>query len=231
MKISCILTSYNRPRMIHDALRSVAEQSHHDYQLIVIDDSDGFDIREAVNGYSFQELALVHNAVTHYDVVSQNRISINCNTGLDLALGELICYLCDDDYYYPNWFSDASRFFEEHPEVMIGFGKLSYHSGSDAAFSYDREGVRFFGHPISDPFYVLDHNQVIHRRFPTSPRWNESTERVVIDAPDAFFWRELSKNHLFYPIDAYAVVKRLHGKNLQSILDLHRAGKVMGLRE
>ena len=46
--ISCILSSYNRPRMVRDALNSVARQIYRRYELIVVDDSDAFDIRDVV---------------------------------------------------------------------------------------------------------------------------------------------------------------------------------------
>ena len=165
MRVSCILTSYNRPRMIRDALDSVARQTHPDYELIVVDDSDAFDIHEMVRAFRFPAVRVIRNAPRAEAVRTQNRLPMNCNIGLKHASGDLVCYLCDDDFYYPEWFEQASLFFSARPEVSVAFGKLSIHRGTDAVFPYERGRTHFFDHPIDDPFYRLDHNQVMASPF------------------------------------------------------------------
>ncbi len=231
MKITCILSSYNRPRMVRDALKSISDQTHRDYEVIVVDDSDQFDIRPVVEEFGFADFSVIHNSVSPQDVARQNRVAINCNAGLRKATGDLICYLCDDDYYYSDWFKEAAAYFTSNPGITVAFGKLSYHHGTDMLFSYDRENVRFFPHPVREPFHQLDHNQVMHRRFSAPIFWDESPEWAAINSPDGYFWNRLASQYLFFPIDAYAAVKRIHSLNLQRIIDVHRAGKARPLRE
>ena len=165
------------------------------------------------------------------DIRTQNRLPRNCNVGLHHASGDLVCYLCDDDYYYPEWFEKASGYFSAHPEVSVAFGKLSIHRRTDVCFPYERGRTLFYDDPIANPFYRLDHNQVMHRHLGARFRWNESMDREVLDAPDAFFWDTLATAYLFHPVDAFAAVKRRHSKNLQAILDAHLDGSATGLRE
>jgi spore maturation protein CgeD len=230
MDVSCILTSYNRPRMIRDALNSVARQTHPHYELIIVDDSDSFDVDEVVREFGFPAVRVIRHAPGAEDIRTQNRLPMNCNVGLEHASGDLISYLCDDDYFYPEWVEKAACFFSAHPEVSVAFGKLSIHRGTDAFFPYEQGRTLFYDHPIADPFYRLDHNQVMHRHFGARFRWNESMDREVLDAPDAVFWRSLAKAYLFHPLDAFAAVKRMHSKNLQKILDAHLDGSATGLR-
>ncbi len=231
MRISCILCSYNRPTMILDALDSILSQTHQDYEVIIVDDSDLFDIHATVSKYPFPKVTVLHNAVSEAEVARQNRLAINCNAGLRAAKGDLVCFLGDDDYYYKDWFRSAAHHFTSHPDISAAFGKLSYHVGSECCFPEDREEVRFFPYPVIDPFRKLDHNQVIHRRFDPAFVWNECADRANMDSPDGFYWREIARHYVFHPIPRFAAVKRIHRKNLQRILDTHRAGKEGRLRE
>jgi hypothetical protein len=79
---------------------------------------------------------------------------------------------------------------------------------------FDMSGKMIWpGSVVTKPFERLDHNQVIHRRFRPFIRWPESFATVT--NPDAHYFVALAEQHPFYPIDAYAAIKRIHDKNLQ----------------
>ena len=228
MKVSCILASYNRPNWVRQAIGSVAAQTHKDYQLIVIDDSTIFKVSDAVKEFPLTEVKVVHFDVKTEDRRKKNRLSININHGLKLATGGLVCYLGDDDYYYPDWFRSASDFFESAPSIHAGFGKLRYTRSRER--EYPKEGeIRFFETPLKDPYCRLDHNQIIHRRFTPPVPWDEALHTV--SAPDGLFMRAVGAKYPFHPIHAFAAVKRLHDKNLQQAVPEYRAGKLEGPRE
>ncbi len=216
LKISCVLTSYNRPMFVRQALRSVEAQTYRNFELIVLDESDPeiLDILEAVSSLKMPLVKINVSEVSPEERSKTNRLGISINRGLMMAEGDLICYLADDDFLFPTWFEEAVKFFEAHPEVQNGFGSLHYTSCREMRFD-QTTGVRFFDSPVSDPFGKLDHNQVMHRKgrtlWPTGPE--------TIKEPDGHFFRELSKNGPFHPIPgAAATVKRLHEKCLQKSL-------------
>lgn len=228
MKISCILTSFNRPTFVRDALKSVADQTHKDYELFVMDDSNQMDIGPIVKEFSFTEVHVHHEDVTPEGRASVNRLSVNINKALRLAKGDLVCFLADDDYYFPEWFERANAHFEKHPDQHVGFGILKY--------SYDREvdlrdsgEIRFWDQVIIAPFGQLDHNQVMHRRFDPPKKWNEGIGTAM--NPDAWYWNDIAMVHPFHPIVAWAAVKRIHEKNLQNHISELQAAKLNDLRE
>jgi glycosyltransferase involved in cell wall biosynthesis len=231
MKISCILVSYNRPRWVRQAIKSVSDQTHKDYQLVVIDESDVFDIHEAVKEFPLTQCDVRKYEVTQAQRRSQNRLSMNLNVGVGIADGGLFCFLADDDYFYPTWFEQASAFFDSHPDVQAGFGKLVYSDSPDMVFTTEPAPVnlRFFKGPIRDPFNKIDHNQGIHRRFTPAFKWPENLGAV--GGPDAYYYRDIGKQHLFHAIDAWAAVKRVHAKNLQACMGEYECGSISGLRE
>lgn len=229
MRITCILASFNRPTWIQHSLASVAAQTHKDYELVIIDESDSFDVHSVVRRFGFPKVHVVHHDVTPEERAKINRLSVNINEGLRMATGALICYLADDDFYYPGWFEAASRFFEVNPQVGAGFGKLTYSNSRDLVYPKDSK-VLFPDGIIGDPFCRLDHNQIAHRRLQPPIEW--PTDRSTLTAPDGLFMREVGKRYPFHPIHAFAAVKRAyHGKNLQQSVDVYNAGHMSGPRE
>jgi glycosyltransferase involved in cell wall biosynthesis len=228
MRISCLLLSYNRPRLIRQALRSVAEQGYSNYELILLDESTLFDASEVLREFEFSNVKVRKFHATPLERSTQNRIGTKLNEGLSLATGDLVCYLCDDDYYFPGWFEAAARFFEDRPEVQVGYGRLVHSHSQNYVFQVDGAHEIFPGIRISKPGKVLDHNQVIHRRFSPPYLWPLGTH--TIESPDGYYWSELAREHVFYPIDAMAAVKRLHELALSRTIQQGR-NDFEGLRE
>jgi glycosyltransferase involved in cell wall biosynthesis len=211
--ISCILTSSDRPTLVLQALESIERQTHRDYELIVVDDSAHLDIHRAMRHFRFPSVQIHHFDVASGARSTVNRLGVNINFALTKASGDLIAYLCDDDYFFNDWFEKAAAFFHDNPQALQGFGSLIYSKSMHMDFSQSGS-VRWFDRPVSDPKGKLDHGQVIHRRRIIPVKWPEAKETT--NDSDGLFFRELSRQGVFYPIHASAVVKRLHGKNLQS---------------
>ena len=231
MKVTCIIASFNRPTWVRQAIASVAQQTHKNYQLIVADESDVFDIEEAVAEFALTEVVVRKSPVEPAQRRMQNRLSIKCNLGLSLATGDLVCFLCDDDYLYPEWFAHASAFFDANPNVGAGYGRLIYHDSREMVYPENPApvNVRFFPGVLTDPFDKLDHNQGIHRRLDPPCKWPE--DPGTIGGPDAYYYREVSRRYKFHAIDALAAVKRVHKKNLQSGVAEYMDGTMDVVRE
>lgn len=228
LKITCILTSYNRPHWLRHALRSLELQTYRNFELLLFDDSTLFDAAEAAAESDIPGLRVIRNRVGPEERRRVNRLGVNINSGLRLAKGDLICYLADDDYYYPTWFEDAARFFSERPDVVVAYGKLGYSNSSK--MDYHLTGpIRWPGHVVAEPFERLDHNQVMHRRLDPAVPWPEDIS--TLKNPDAHYFRSLSAKYLFHPVRAFAAVKRVHNKNLQMTAEDILAGRGEGLRE
>lgn len=215
--------------MILDALASVAEQTHKDYELLVYDDSNAFDIEKTVAGFSFPAVQVVHSDLTAQQRRHRCRLSVNCNAGLQAMIGDVVVFLCDDDFYFPGWFAAVSEYFETNSSVHAAFGKLWYLASAKKRFEVGGRGL-FYDKPIQDPYGKLDHNQVAHRRFRAPFKWPEEFDKC--SAPDGhYFQRIAAAGHTFHPIAADAVVKRLHSKNLQKNIKEIGSASGEGLRE
>lgn len=228
MKISVIIASYNRPTFLRQALKSVVDQSHKDYQLVVVDDSTKMNIFEIMPEFHFTESVVIHEQVSATARAKSNRLGVNINAALEHVTGDAIVYLADDDYYFPGWFEAVSKYFETHPDVKVGFGILKYSESREMDLA-EYGGIRFWNEVVNPSERLLDHNQVAHRRFDPPVKWQEGLGTE--SNSDYWFFMQLATKHEFHPINSWAAVKRLHGKNLQNHIPLYQSGKMDDLRE
>ncbi len=213
--------------MLREALKSIADQTHRDYQLIVVDDSSRINAFDAVREFDFPESRVIHERVSPEERAQVNRLGVNINKGLRHATGDVITYLADDDAYFPGWFAAVSDHFEKHPDHQVAFGVLKY-CRDEIDFSETGE-TRFWDETIYDPMGKLDHNQVIHRRFDPPVKWLENLGSETNS--DGWFFNQLAISHPFHPISSWAAVKRIHSKNLQGSVSLYQSGQMSDLRE
>ncbi|MEX0780774.1 MAG: glycosyltransferase family A protein [Balneolales bacterium] len=95
MLVSVIIPTYNRAYLIKDAIDSVLNQSYHDIELLVIDDSSTDSTAEIVQSYNDERVKYLLNTRTKGAQGARN-------TGLYKARGEWIALLDSDDIWLPN---------------------------------------------------------------------------------------------------------------------------------
>ena len=88
MKFSIIIPAYNSAGYIHNALDSIAEQSFKDYELIVVCDSCTDNTEQIAKEYG------ARTAAVHY-----HRDGLTRNRGIEMARGEWILFMDDDDWF------------------------------------------------------------------------------------------------------------------------------------
>jgi glycosyltransferase involved in cell wall biosynthesis len=89
--VSVIVPTYNRPKMLERALRSIQAQSVQDYEIIVVNDA-GEDVSEIVAKF---------DKASYYEHEENKGLAGSRNTGLDHATGKYVCFLDDDDVLFP----------------------------------------------------------------------------------------------------------------------------------
>ncbi|WP_208976565.1 glycosyltransferase [Methylotuvimicrobium buryatense] len=94
--VTVVMPTKNRPELLQYALKSIIEQVYDNWQAIVINDG-GCDVGPLV-----EAIDQGRNKIHYIHLPSSKGHAAARNVGLELAQGEIITYLDDDDMYFPN---------------------------------------------------------------------------------------------------------------------------------
>jgi len=115
-KVTVLISTYNRPDYLREAVQSVVDQTLTDWELLVMNDG-GVDVAEVINSFGDPRIRYFHDEI--------NRgLPCRFNFGLREARGEYIAYLGDDDLFYPNHLEVLARALDENPEVEVSYSDL-----------------------------------------------------------------------------------------------------------
>jgi glycosyltransferase involved in cell wall biosynthesis len=89
MLVSVIMPTYNYGRFIGAAIESVLQQTHEDFELLIVDDGSSDETHDAVAGFTDGRIM--------YQRVTNGGVSRARNVALDRARGEAVSFLDADD--------------------------------------------------------------------------------------------------------------------------------------
>lgn len=225
--VSVILTSYQRPNLVQEAIRSVLGQTYRNLELIIGDDNSGLQtwnsILHTVNGD--KRASFFTTDIKDEDRPKKCRYAVVINQALERARGEFVSYLTDDDLYYPYRLERMIEAFKKNDDAFVVYGSQRIRMMSNA-WQVTSEGVRSTIGVTKQPECRVDHNSFMHRRVClesiSRPYWPEEPECWING--DAHFFSKLT--HLggfaFYPVEGEPLDEhRWHFEGVQGRLVRH----------
>ena len=163
-KVTVILTSYNKPGMVGKAIESVLSQTFKDFELIICDDNSNDETKAVIRSYmSDPRLVYLQSNVKEEARREKCRYAFMINQALNIAKGEYITYLCDDDIFYPKRLKIMSRVLDEDTEKNIVYGKQKIVRLSGRILGVTT-GIRETVGVTWDAGGKVDHNSIMHRK-------------------------------------------------------------------
>ncbi len=111
-KVSTVVLSYNRPKMLRQALGSIK----HTDEIVLTDDGSDFDAAAVLAEFSFPKTQIIQNP--RLDVEERMEtptVGALINRAVHAASYPIITYLCDDDLFTPQWIPTVKQFFKDNP--------------------------------------------------------------------------------------------------------------------
>jgi len=109
-RVSVIIPTYNRSRMLKEAIDSVLSQDYPHFELVVVDDGSTDATAELLQAYG-QDLVVIRQP---------NRgVSAARNAGIAAASGRYIAFLDSDDLWLPQKLTRQVRFFNQYPDALV----------------------------------------------------------------------------------------------------------------
>ena len=220
MKIDIITPTFNRPQLLQRAIKSVLRQTSPNWKMWIYDDGSDFDIAPIVDSFKDSRIHFIQGPkLTDAERFKKFSSCVARNILLEKSGSELIAYLDDDNYYWPEAIAGAIDYFSKWPDRDIIFGRLTYSDKNSDAMPRERRPTRYYNFVIQDPQFLLDTSQVIHQRKCLEfIHWPEDIKL----APDYHFFTTLMKKYPFYPVNIFLANYYKHSFQLQG---LHLAGK------
>lgn len=129
-KASVLICTRNRPQDLALALPTVLANDYPDYEVIVVDQSDGRETADVVCSHQGRHPGL------RYVPTETRGLSAARNLAVGLAGGEIIAFTDDDCEAPPDWVAGIVRVFVDNPEFGLIFGQvhmLPEHQGRDVS--------------------------------------------------------------------------------------------------
>jgi GT2 family glycosyltransferase len=113
-RITTIIPTYRRPRLLARAIRSVLEQAVGDFQVIVYDNASGDETASVVAEFAAEDSRVSYCA--HSENIGAFE---NFNCGLRRVDTQYFSLLSDDDLLLPHFYEQAMRGFADNPSAMV----------------------------------------------------------------------------------------------------------------
>lgn len=107
---SIVLTTYNRPAMLLDALRSIGGQTLRDFEVILVNDH-GDPVEALLDSFDYP--------LTYLRLGANGGPAAARNAALQLARGRYVTFLDDDDLLLPDHLQSLATALEDHPDAVV----------------------------------------------------------------------------------------------------------------
>lgn len=111
-KVSVIIPTYNRSELLKKAIESLENQSHQNFEIIIIDDCSTDDTAEVVRGMDDERIIYLRHDTNKGGSEARN-------TGIKQATGSFIGFLDSDDQWLPDKLERQLKQFEGQPDVGV----------------------------------------------------------------------------------------------------------------
>lgn len=202
-----LILSYNRPKMLKEAIQSVLDNGYEDFIIDIVDDGsyfDPFDIDERVVWHK-QEILMGKARV--------GRVVDNINSVLStLESKDIVFYLCDDDLMPPQWMERVTFEFQKyHLGMHMIIGQLWFFKEDLSKLAYDK--------PDSYKQWRWAVGSMAHRACCFLEEGIVWQKNDLGHSFDKIFHDEMLKNHQrFLALEQPALYKRQHAKSLGNIM-------------
>ncbi|MBI4530246.1 MAG: glycosyltransferase [Candidatus Latescibacteria bacterium] len=118
--VSVLITTFNRPKILANAISSVLEQTYQDFEILVINDGGDPAAEETVSQF--------HDRRLRYLCLPNSGQAAAFNYGIQQAVGEYLAFLDDDDVFAPDHLR-TSLLALSRPGVDMVYGRVQVVQG------------------------------------------------------------------------------------------------------
>ena len=124
MKITIVLRTYNRPKFLKEALSSITNQSHSDWEVLIFDDMgsiENFEIYSKFKSYHPNNRVVYITSTTQYEFFKKS-----WNDSLHIANGDVLVRLDDDDLLLEYSLEYINNLYSSNSDLDFTYGSAKF---------------------------------------------------------------------------------------------------------
>jgi glycosyltransferase involved in cell wall biosynthesis len=124
MKITIVLRTYNRPQFLREALSSISNQYHTDWEVLIFDDMgsiENFEIYSKFKAYHTENRVVYVTSTSQYEFFKKS-----WNDGVHLSTGDICIRLDDDDLLLPYTLEYISNLYRDNTDLDFTYGSAKF---------------------------------------------------------------------------------------------------------
>ena len=164
LAISIIMPTRQRLDRLRDTVASVLAQTYPNFQLIIVDDESDDGTAAWLATVHDHRVATIRNDVRRGEGGSRN-------VGLDMASGDVIVFLDDDNTFEPEWLRSVAWLFQSQPATGLAYGARlvddvrRHHEDGEGGLPWFQ--LNDWDRVVNAERCLIDVNVLAHRRGPT----------------------------------------------------------------
>lgn len=173
--ITVIVSVYNGERYLEECIQSILNQTYHNIEIILVNDGSTDTSGEILDKYKEldKRITVIHK--------ENSGVSLSRNAGLDIAHGEYICLLDQDDMFAPDYIEYYYNIIKKSGAEIAVTPKAKRFSGTIALND---------NHLKSCDYKIVDGDEatkmMLYYKFVIAP-WNKMISRSLIESNNLRF--------------------------------------------
>lgn len=210
MKISIIVPTYNRARMVTETIDSILNQTYQDFELIVVDNCSIDDTEKVIGGYADKR-------IRYFRHDNGGVIAVNRNYGILQAKGEFIAFCDDDDLWLPDKLEKQMLEFEKDERLgLVCTNAILFNEKGDLG--------KFFTNKLNDNNFTFGSlvrkssmicSSVLVKKSVIDDIGVMDTSPEIFTAEDYELWLRIAKKYRVKYVDLPLVKYRVHPGNVK----------------
>ena len=127
LSLAIVISSYNRPKMLGQALTSVIGQPIKPEEVFVLDDGSDFDVHEVTGQYTYPVTVIQGPPRSPEERMTYSNYGVLINETMRRMKSRFIQLLCDDDMLAPEWIPTIRHYMQQRPSQQVWVGDLREH--------------------------------------------------------------------------------------------------------
>jgi glycosyltransferase involved in cell wall biosynthesis len=194
-KISIVISAYNRPAPLVEAVASALAQTYANKEVIVVDDCSPVDLKAA--------LAQFGDRIVYHRKETGGGPSATRNVGVAIASGEYVAFLDDDDIWLPNKLEVQLAAMGTRDACVCGFSVLETGRLVVRPVTSIDTGMLLYGNKFAGTTgFMAKRARLLAEPFDEALRWGEdwdiyvrySQKEPLVYVPQPLFQRRTGNN-------------------------------------